>query len=244
MISEDSMNNPGSGHTVKKFDEELATLRDLVLRMGGLVEEQLRRALEVLASCDAEGAGEVVRGDLEIDRIELQADQEIAQLLARRTPLGIDLRTVLMLSKTVTDIERIGDEAKKVARTCRKLPEAGGGMRELPYMPALTALGQLAVQQLAGALDALARLDLARADEIRRGDDAIDDACDALLASISDHMRSAPDSIPLAVPLLFAAKALERIGDHTKNITQYVVYLVEGRDVRHRKAVKAAQQQG
>lgn len=235
------MNNPGSGHTVKKFDEELATLRDLVLRMGGLVEEQLRRALKVLAEADAEGARDVVQGDLEIDRIELQADQEIAQLLARRTPLGIDLRTVLMLSKTVTDIERIGDEAKKVARTCRKLPAEGAELAELPYMPALAALGELAARQLGGALDALARLDLARADDVRRGDDAIDDSCDALLARMTEHMQSVPGSIPAAVPLLFAAKALERIGDHTKNITQYVVYLVEGRDVRHRKAVKAAQ---
>jgi phosphate transport system protein len=236
------MNIPGSGHTVKKFDEELATLRDLVLRMGGLVEEQLRRALQVLARVDADGAREVVKGDLQIDRIELQADREVAQLLARRTPLGVDLRTVLMLSKSVTDIERIGDEAKKIARTCRKVPGERSAMLALPYMDAIAALGELAIRQLAGALDVLARLDVERAEAVRRGDDELDDRCDALLAAITGHMLAQPASIPFAVPLLFAAKALERIGDHTKNISQYVVYLVEGRDVRHRKAVKAAQQ--
>ncbi|THD14306.1 phosphate transport system regulatory protein PhoU [Pseudofulvimonas gallinarii] len=238
--SEETMSTTDSGHTVKKFDEELASLRGVVLRMGGLVEEQLRRALKVLADGDAEGALDVIKGDLEIDLIELRSDQEIAQLLARRSPLGVDLRTVLMLSKSVTDIERIGDETKKVARICVRLPDNGRELRTLPYMHEMQVLGEMVSRQLAGALDALARLDLARADEIRRNDDAVDAACNSLLDHIAGHMQEAPHTIPAAVLLLFATRALERIGDHTKNLTQYAVYLVEGRDVRHRKAVRAA----
>ena len=232
------MSTPVSGDTIKKFDEELATLRDLVLRMGGLVEEQLRRALDALARCDVEASRAVVRGDREIDRSELQADQEVAQLLARRTPLGIDLRTVLMLSKTVTDLERIGDESKKVARTCRKFPSDCAGIPKLPYMDAVAALGEQAARQLHGALDALARLDLERAEAVRAADGALDDACDALMERITEHMARHGDTIALAVPVLFATKALERVGDHAKNICQYLVYLVEGRDVRHPKAAR------
>jgi phosphate transport system protein len=230
------MSNPGTGHTVKKFDEELSTLRDLVLRMGGQVEAQLQRALDALRQCDRDASKEIVRDDRQIDRLELQADEEIASLLALRSPLGIDLRTVLTLSKSVTDLERVGDEAKKIARTCRRFPDGCADMTRLEYMPALFALGQRATRQLQGALDALARLDLAVAAEVKAADAALDDECDALMERITEHMVQHPETIRMAVPVLFATKALERIGDHAKNITQYVVYLVEGRDVRHPKA--------
>jgi phosphate transport system protein len=229
------MINPGTGHTLKKFDEELSTLRDLVLRMGGQVEAQLQRALDALQQCDRDASKDVVRDDRQIDRLELQADEEIANLLALRSPLGIDLRTVLTLSKSVTDLERIGDEAKKIARTCRRFPDDCADMGRLEYMPALFALGQRATRQLHGALDALARLDLERAAEIKAADSALDDECDALMARITAHMAQHPETVPMAVAVLFAAKALERVGDHAKNLTQYVVYLVEGRDVRHPK---------
>jgi len=235
------MNNPGTGHTLKKFDQELSTLRDLVLRMGGIVEDQLRRAIAALEACDFDVARDVVSRDREIDRLELQADEEIAQLLALRTPLGIDLRTVLTLSKTVTDLERIGDEAKKVARACVRSADEADRLRGLPYMPQLAAMGQLAVGQLAGALDALVRLDLERAAAVKRDDNRLDDAFDALQAAITGHVVEQPTLAPLSIRLLFAAKSLERIGDHAKNITQYVFYLVEGRDVRHPKANPAMQ---
>jgi phosphate transport system protein len=229
------MSNPGTGHTVKKFDEELSTLRDLVLRMGGQVEAQLQRALDALRQCDRDASKDIVRDDRQIDRLELQADEEIASLLALRSPLGIDLRTVLTLSKSVTDLERIGDEAKKIARTCRKFPDGCADMGKLEYMPALFALGRRATRQLHGALDALARLDLDLAAEVKAADAALDDECDALMARITAHMAQHPETIRMAVAVLFAAKALERVGDHAKNLTQYVVYLVEGRDVRHPK---------
>lgn len=235
------MNNPGTGHTLKKFDQELSTLRDLVLRMGGIVEEQLRNASAALVHCEVEAARAVVRRDREVDRLELQADEEIAQLLALRTPLGIDLRTVLTLAKTVTDLERIGDEAKKVARACVQSADDADRLPGLPYMSKLIVMGQLAVEQLAGALDALVRLDLDRAAAIKRSDNRLDDTFDELQAAIIAHVVEQPALAPLSIRLLFAAKSLERIGDHAKNITQYVFYLVEGRDVRHPKANPAMQ---
>lgn len=226
------MTNPATGHTLKKFDEELSTLRDLVLRMGGLVEDQLRGALAALDAADPAAAREIVFRDREIDRIELKADEEIAQLLALRTPLGIDLRTVLTLSKTVTDLERVGDEAKKVARSC----DAAAALPREPFAAAIAEMGRLAAEQLHGALDALVRLDLDHAAAVKRGDKRLDRAFDAAVSAFGDQLAQQPLLAPQAVQWLFAAKALERIGDHAKNITQYVFYLVEGRDVRHPKA--------
>lgn len=230
------MNVTHTGHTIKKFDEELGTLRDLVLRMGGLVEEQLRRAVEALEKRDPELAREVIAGDREIDRIELKADEEIEHLLALRTPLGVDLRTVLTLSKTVNDLERIGDEAKKVARAARDIEQKGDSSGRSVFIPAVSGLARTAIDMLHGALDALVRLDLEQAERIRKGDDAVDAAFVGCIRQIIAHMGEQPDSVETGVQLLFAAKGLERVGDHAKNIALYVFYLVEGRDRRHPKA--------
>jgi phosphate transport system protein len=233
------MSIPHTAHTIKKFDEELATLRDLVLRMGGLVEEQVRRGIDALQRNDGDAARRIVAADREIDAIELRADEEIAQLLALRSPLGVDLRTVLTLSKTVTDLERIGDEAKKIARSCEDAPELGADLARQPYFADLVQMGRLAIEQVQGALDALVRLDVERAGEVKRADKQLDRAFETTLAGIIEHLMSDPGSARQAVQAIFAAKALERIGDHAKNVTQYVVYLVKGHDVRHPKANRA-----
>ena len=224
------------GHTIKKFDEELSTLRDLVLRMGGLVEEQLRRAVEALQSGDVEQARDVVQGDREIDRIELKADEEIATLLALRSPLGVDLRTILTLSKTVNDLERIGDEAKKVARATRDLADRMDDELRGQLVPPVSLLAGRSLGMLHDALDALVRLDLERADAVRKADDSVDTAFVQCIEQLSAAMVATPTRVPVGVQLLFAAKGLERIGDHAKNIAMYVYYLVEGRDIRHPKA--------
>lgn len=223
------------GHTIKKFDEELTTLRDLVLRMGGLVEEQLRRAAEALEAGDAEQASDVIRGDREIDRIELKADEEIANLLALRSPLGVDLRTILTLSKTVSDLERIGDEAKKVARTARDLVDILDPSGRAQLVPSVASMAKISRDMLHGALDALVRLDLQRANAVRQQDDAVDQAFVGCIRELTERMAQEPARIQAGVQLLFAAKGLERIGDHAKNIAMYVFYLVEGRDLRHPK---------
>ncbi|GIX35234.1 MAG: phosphate transport system regulatory protein PhoU [Lysobacteraceae bacterium] len=229
------MNVSHTGHTIKKFDEELGTLRDLVLRMGGLVEEQLRRAVEALERGDAALAREVIVGDREIDRIELTADEEIAHLLARRAPLGIDLRTVLTLSKTVNDLERVGDEAKKVARTARDLAERDGVPGRDVLLPGVSGLAQIALEMLRGALDALVRLDLEQAERVRKADDRVDDAFRGCIRQATEMMSATPEGVETGILMLFAAKGLERIGDHAKNVALYVFYLVEGQDLRHPK---------
>ena len=232
------------GHTIKKFDEELSTLRDLVLRMGGLVEAQLRRAVESLQTGDVEQAKDVVQGDREIDRIELRADEEIASLLALRAPLGVDLRTILTLSKTVNDLERIGDEAKKVARATRDLSDQLDDDLRGKLIPPVATLANHALKMLHDALDALVRLDLERAESVRESDDLVDKAFVRSIEHLSGAIRNESELVSVGVQLLFAAKGLERIGDHAKNIAMYVYYLVDGRDMRHPKVNPHRQTQG
>lgn len=224
------------GHTLKKFDEELATLRDLVIKMGGAVEEQLRLGMRCIEQGDARLAEQVVAGDRQVDRYELRADEEIAQLIALRAPLGVDLRTILTLSKTVNDLERIGDESKKLARVAQALVEHTGDRMDVPMISEIAGMARIAGAMLRGALDALVRLDLALAERIRRDDDRLDSAYKASVRQLTALMEAAPESVPAGVQAIFALKSLERIGDHAKNIAGYVFYLVEGRDVRHPKA--------
>lgn len=220
-------------HTLKKFDEELATLRDRVLQMGGLAEEQVRRAVQALEQGDPQTAREVIGRDRELDVIELEIDEGIAHVLALRAPLGVDLRTVLTLGKTVTDLERIGDEARKVARSAEALHEETGDAPGLPFLPDLPLLAQQALGMLRCALDALVRRDLDRARGLGAMDDRLDRDFAAITVRIRDFMADQPELIGPCLHVLFAAKALERIGDHAKNIGDYVFYLVEGRDIRH-----------
>ncbi|MGY6517650.1 MAG: phosphate signaling complex protein PhoU [Lysobacteraceae bacterium] len=220
-------------HTLKKFDEELATLRDRVLQMGGLAEEQVRRAVQALEQGDPQTAREVIGRDRELDVIELEIDEGIAHVLALRAPLGVDLRTVLTLGKTVTDLERIGDEARKVARSAEALHEETGDAPGLPFLPDLPLLAQQALGMLRSALDALVRRDLERARGLGAMDDRLDRDFAAITVRIRDFMADQPELIGPCLHVLFAAKALERIGDHAKNIGDYVFYLVEGRDIRH-----------
>lgn len=224
------------GHTLKKYDEDLATLRDLVIKMGAGVEEQLRLGMRALEMRDMELAERVVEGDRQIDRYELRADEEIAQLIALRAPLGVDLRTILALSKTVNDLERIGDESKKLAKIAQRLMDASGDRVEVPMVAEIGGLAKISASMLRGALDALVRLDLEEAERTRRDDDRLDKAYKASVSQLTQLMSDNPAAVAPGVQALFALKSLERIGDHAKNIAGYVFYLVEGRDVRHPKA--------
>jgi phosphate transport system protein len=224
------------GHTLKKFDEELSTLNDLVMKMGGAVEEQLRLGVRSLETRDARLAEQVVEGDRQIDRYELQADQEIAQLIALRAPLGVDLRTILTLSKTVNDLERVGDECKKLAKVSLALIDCAGDRMEAPMVAEIAGVSKLSAAILRGALDALVRLDLAQAEQTRRDDKRLDAAYQSSVDQLTALMTENPIAVAAGVQALSALKSLERIGDHAKNIAGYVFYLVEGRDVRHPKA--------
>lgn len=227
------MTSPGSSHILSQFDEDLTVLRDLVLRMGGLVENQLAGAIDALKKGDEAFARRVIDGDREIDRIELRSDEEIARLLALRAPLGVDLRTVLTLSKTVNDLERIGDEAKKIARTSARCVARGHEAGDLPLLDPILVMAELARAMLHGALNALVRLDLELAASVGQDDDRLDDHCKAAYADGKAVMRANGDLVDATFDMVFIARSLERIGDHAKNIGNYVFYLVEGRDVRH-----------
>lgn len=227
------MSLPSSSHIVKQFDEDLAVLRDLVLRMGGLVETQLAAAIEALERGDGAAAASVIRGDREIDRIELESDAEVARLLALRAPLGIDLRTVLTLGKTVNDLERIGDEAKKIARSTRNSAAQGRELGGVPTLAGVLDMAGLARSMLRDALNALVRLDLELAVKVAESDDLQDQALKEAIAQGKALMQSRPELVNAAFDLVFMAKSLERIADHAKNIANYVHYLVEGEDVRH-----------
>lgn len=230
------------GHTLKRFDEQLGVLRDLVIQMGGVVEDQLANAIQALVRSDEQLADSVIHGDRQVDRFELRADGEIAQLLALRTPLGIDLRTVLGLSKTVNDLERVGDETKKIARVALKLR----GWREEHGDPSglllddIERMARVVGEVLRGAMDALARLDLSQARWVLEHDDTVDREYKTLLGRLTALMMQSPERVPAALQTIFVVKGLERIGDHAKNIAEYVFYVVDGRDVRHPKAQAGA----
>lgn len=222
-----------SAHIHSQFDEDLTVLRDLVLRMGGLVENQLDAAIAVLQRGDAAAARVVIEGDREIDRIELRCDEEAARLLALRAPLGVDLRTVLTLTKTVNDLERIGDEAKKIARAARDSADLGRDAGRLPVLDSILGMAEIARTMLHNALNALVRLDLDLAGRVGQDDDRQDAAFKAAKAEGRAVMQASAENIDAALDMIFVAKSLERIGDHAKNIASYVFYLVEGRDIRH-----------
>ena len=229
-----------TGEANKALDAELAALRDLVIRMGGAVEEQLRCGIQALQHRDARLAEQVVAGDRQIDRYELQADADIALLIGNRAPQGVDLRAILTLSKSVNDLERIGDESKKLARIAIALMESAEDSVEVPMITEITGMSKISTAMLRGALNALVRLDLQQAERTRSEDERLDAVYKSSIDQLTTLMAASPSAVAPGVQALYALKSLERIGDHAKNIAGYVFYLVEGRDVRHPKARQEA----
>ncbi|MBM3357278.1 MAG: phosphate signaling complex protein PhoU [Betaproteobacteria bacterium] len=222
---------PNTNHTLKKFDAELEAVRARVLQMGGLVEEQIARAMDALASGDLQVAARVVEDDHRVNALEVGIDEECSTIIARRQPAAVDLRMLLMVVKTITDLERIGDEAAKIARMTKLIYES-----DRPYglrPPELRHVADLALGMLRNALDAFARLDLAVAAKVVRQDQQVDDTFRGILRQLITFMMEDPRTISHGLEILFIAKAIERIGDHAKNMSEYVVYMVKGKDVRH-----------
>ncbi|TCO83702.1 phosphate transport system protein [Plasticicumulans lactativorans] len=222
------------GHTVKRYDQQLGNLRSLVLEMGGLVEDQITRAVQALQDEDLVAAREVVARDHVVNGFDVRADEEVVNLLALRQPVGSDLRLILSMAKTVTDLERIGDEAEKIARMTARMYD-GTNIPHAKLLRDVASMAKLAVAMLHGALDALARMDVATALAIAKGDDELDGEFQSSLRRLATFMMEDPRTIGHAIDAIFIIKALERIGDHSKNIAEYVVYLVKGKDVRHVK---------
>ena len=228
-------------HTFKRFDQELEKLQSLIMEMGGLVENQIHQAVHALYDEDITLAREVIARDHKVNALEVKIDEEIVNLIALRQPMASDLRMVISLSKTVTDLERIGDEAEKIARMSVHLYEDGNSAPQMRLLRDVQNMAKIASAMLRDSLDALARLDAERALAISHGDRELDEQFRDALRRLITFMMEDPRTIGHAIDVLFIVKALERIGDHAKNIAEYIVFLVQGKDIRHLSA-EAAQE--
>ena len=225
------MNEPHiSGHISKRFDQELEGIRNQVLSMGGLVEKQVASGIQCLIESDSELARKVVADDHRVNRMEVEIDDHCVQILARRQPAAVDLRLIVAVIKTITDLERIGDQAEKLGKIQLELENQD--ISSLAYIK-LEHLGELVGKILHRALDAFARMDVEDAMKAIERDVKVNAEFDALMRELITHMMEDPRTIRTALRISWCARALERIGDHAKNICEYVVFLVLGKDVRH-----------
>jgi phosphate transport system protein len=219
-------------HISRQFNSELEDIRSRVLQMGGLVEQQIEQAINALAKGDSGLAEEVVTNDYKVNKMEVTIDEECNQIIARRQPAAGDLRLVVAVIKTITDLERIGDEAEKIARMAARL--ASEERPKNNYME-IQSLGNHVRQMVHDSLDAFARLDTAAALRVAREDELVDREYEGVMRQMITYMMEDPRSITRMLNVIWAARALERIGDHASNICEYVIYLVKGKDVRHTK---------
>jgi phosphate transport system protein len=217
-------------HTAKQFDLDLEDIRSRVMQMGGLVEQQVVRAMEGLASGDLTLIEQTIDNDKRINQLEIELDEACTHIIARRQPAASDLRMVMMVIKTITDLERIGDEAKKIAKKARSLHT--DDLRAAPGIE-MRHVSDIAVGMLRQALDAFARLDMVAAAQVVRQDKEVDSEFKSIMRQLITFMMEDPRTISRSLDLLFIAKSIERIGDHAKNLAEYVVYMAKGRDVRH-----------
>ena len=224
-----------SDHTNKQFDAEMESIRSGVLSMGGIVEQQLTRAIEALEKEDDARRTDAVGADeAAINQLQITIDQQCAQIIAKRQPTAVDLRMVLTVSKIVNDLERIGDEVKKIAYKAAQT-RSSDRLARVRYYDTAKALDH-AMTMLRLALDAFARLDVDAAAEVIDLDEEIDAAFAAIMRQLISYMMEDPRTISPALEIVFVAKSIERIGDHAKNIAEAVVQVVRGIDVRHATA--------
>lgn len=219
-----------SHHISQQFNTELEEVRSKVLAMGGLVEQQLADALTALGQGDGALAEQVMKNDYQVNALEVEIDEECTYILARRQPAATDLRLVMAVIKTITDLERIGDEAERVGRMADHL--AGSDVK-VSLLGEIEHLGEMVRNMLHQALDAFARTDVELSVEVLHQDRKVDDKYESLTRQVITYMAEDPRIIPLTLNLLWAARSLERIGDRSRNICEYVIYLVRGKDVRH-----------
>ena len=218
-------------HISSQFDTELNAISTRVMEMGGLVEVQLRDAIKALAEMDSEVAQSVVEREVEVNDFEIELDRDISSIIGRRQPTARDLRLLMALSRTTGNLERAGDEVAKMARMVKSII-ASGDARSLPISELRTA-SELASQLLRKSLDAIARLDVHMALTIIKEDDLIDREYNGFLRKLMTYIMEDARTISPSLNLLFLAKAVERVGDHAKNIAESTIYVVKGEDVRH-----------
>ena len=217
-------------HISQQFNEELEFVKNQMLEMGGVIEQRLGDAISSVVDCDSGAGLRIIEDDNIIDSMEIKIDEECNLIIARRQPAASDLRMVLCIIKAVRDLERIGDETSKIARMAIKLSEEGdfpGGFVEFKR------LGEQVSKMVNMALDCFARYDAEAAVEVARYDATIDNEYGSAMRSMITYMMEDPRSITRVLNVLWALRALERIGDHAKNICEHVIYVVKGMDVRH-----------
>lgn len=229
------------GHISRQFDNELEAIRSRVLKMGGFVEAQLNRTLVALSEGDALSIASVSDEDDKVNEMEMVIDEECTQILAKRQPAAGDLRMIIATTKSVRDLERIGDEVERIAKMIRHAIES-----DVPneYYKGLLSLGEQVKELLHRTLNTYARMDTRSAVKNIRMDRSIDDEYSLVVIRIMDLMKTRPEDVALSMDMMWAARSLERIGDHCINICENVIYLVEGEDVRHSSADEIRDQLG
>ncbi len=221
-------------HISRRFNDELEELRHKVMTMGGLVETQLASAIEAIVTGDSELGLKVAHDDYKVNRIEVAIDEECNRLLATRAPAASDLRLIVAIIKTITDLERIGDEAEKIGFLASKLAAMD---RPVDSYRELKSLGNHVIKMTREAMNAYARLDVDAANQVVVEDEEVDREYETVVRQGITFMMEEPRSIKRVMNVMWAARSLERIGDHAKNICEYVIYMVEGRDVRHTESL-------
>jgi len=219
-------------HLSSQFDSELNNVSARVMELGGLVESQIHQAIEAFANFNLEAVEHVEALEARVNSMEVEIDHELASIIARRQPTARDLRLLMAVSKATANLERMGDEASRMARMVKSIEQRGGMPRAFATTD-LRVAADMASGQLRKALDAFARLDTKAAVDILKEDDRIDQEFDGFVRKLITYMMEDPRTITSSLDLLFLAKAIERIGDHSKNMAELVIYLVKGLDVRH-----------
>ena len=218
-------------HISSQFDAELGSVSSRVLELGGLVESQIRHAVYSLSQFSIEAADQVIATEAQVNSMEVEIDRDLSSIIARRQPTARDLRLLIAISKMTANLERAGDESEKIARMVKSIINSGNS-RAMPASE-LRIAADLASGLLRKALDAFARLDVTEAVSILKEDDLIDQEFDGFVRKLVTYMMEDPRTISASLDLLFLAKAIERIGDHSKNIAELIIYVVKGADVRH-----------
>ena len=224
-------------HLSTQFDAELSGISTRVLEMGGMVESQVARSVYALTNFSSEIASDVLVTEERVNMTEMEIDRDLSTIIARRQPTARDLRLLIAISKTIANLERVGDEAARIARTVQRLVNSGASSRMRLPVNDLAYESELAVAQLRKALDAFARLDVDKAIEVLKQDDLIDQEFDGLMRKLITYMMEDPRTISSSIDLVFVAKAIERVGDHAKNLAEQIIYIVKGTDVRHNSVV-------
>jgi len=220
-----------SEHSSKQYELDLEGIRSRVLQMGGMVEKQFHDAMNCFRTLNVHEAERIIAADIEVNQMEVALDDACSHLIVKRQPAANDLRTVMATIKVITDLERIGDEATKIARAAIAIHQRG--LVPIAHEDIVRVMATSAGRQLNDALDAFARMDQKQATRLIVGDEEIDHEYRAVMRNAVTFMMEDPRTISSALDTVWVAKAIERIGDHAKNIAEYVIYIVEGKDIRH-----------